>query len=168
MTAQRQERKARRGAIALAAALAGLLAALGAASPGRANTTERVVANRYTGIAISGYDPVAYFTDKQALLGRPDVEAWEAGAVWRFCNVGNRAAFAERPDIYAPQFGGYDPVDVARGVAVPGNGQLWLVSGQRLYLFSREESRDAFAADPARYLGEARQRWPKLLDSLVQ
>ncbi|ABD89774.1 YHS domain-containing (seleno)protein [Rhodopseudomonas palustris] len=168
MTAQRQERKARRRGIALIAALAGVLAGVGVPVLVRANTTERVVANRYTGVAISGYDPVAYFTEKQAVLGRPDVEAWLAGAVWRFCNAANRAYFVERPDIYAPQFGGYDPVDVARGVAVEGNGELWLVVGQRLYLFSRQESREEFSADPARYLAEAQQRWPKLLDSLVQ
>lgn len=148
--------------------IAGVLGAFSASWVARANTTERVVANRYTGVAISGYDPVAYFTDKQAKLGSPDIEAWQAGAVWRFCNAGNRTYFIERPDIYAPQFGGYDPVDVGRGVAVPGNSQIWLISGQRLFLFSREESRDAFSADPARYRGEAQQRWPKLLDSLVQ
>ena len=70
------------------------------------------------------------------------------GAVWRFRNEGNRAAFVGHPEIYGPQFGGYDPVDVARGVTVAGNPRFWLIRGQRLYLFGREEAATAFAANP--------------------
>ena len=39
------------------------------------------------------------------------------------------------PDVYMPRFGGYDPVGVARGVAVPGDPRLWLIADERLYLF---------------------------------
>ena len=58
-----------------------------------------------------------------------------AGAVWRFSNVGNREAFAARPDVYMPQFGGYDPVGVARGVAVAGNPLVWLIIGRTALSF---------------------------------
>ena len=74
-----------------------------------AATTERIVLDRRTGLAIHGYDPVAYFTDAVALAGRAELELSYGGVVWRFRNAGNRAAFAERPDVYMPQFGGYDP-----------------------------------------------------------
>ena len=124
--------------------------------------------NRFTGLAIEGYDPVAYFVDARPVLGLEEFEASEAGAVWRFHNEGNRASFVAHPDIYGPQFGGYDPVDVARGVTVPGNPRFWLISGQRLYLFGREQSRDAFAADPGRFLKEAVPRWPTLEQDLAQ
>jgi hypothetical protein len=96
------------------------------------------------------------------------VEASEAGVIWRFENVDNRAFFLAHPEIYGPQFGGYDPVDVARGVAYAGNPRFWLIAGQRLYLFGREESRDAFAADPASVLREARDRWPQLEETLAR
>jgi len=101
------------------------------------------------------------------MAGQPGFEASEAGAIWRFRNEGNRAFFLAHPEIYGPQFGGYDPTDVARGVAVAGNPRFWLVAGQRLYLFGRTASRDAFAADPARMLREARQRWPGLQETLA-
>ena len=68
------------------------------------------------------------------------------GAVWRFCNVGNRAAFAARPDVYMPQYGGYDPLGVARGVAVAGNPNVWLIAGERLFLFYDRSRREKFAA----------------------
>jgi hypothetical protein len=145
------------------------VAAVAAAGPrARAATTERVVADRFTGLAIDGMDPVAYFTEGRAVPGRADLEASVAGAVWRFRNDDNRAFFLAHPEIYGPQFGGYDPVDVARSVTVAGRPQVWLVAGQRLYLFARIESRNAFAADPAAVLREARARWPHLRDALAQ
>ena len=66
------------------------------------------------------------------------------------------------------RIGGYDPVDLGRGVTYAGNPRLWLVAGQRLYLFGREENRDAFAADPARFLKDAATRWPILERGLAQ
>ena len=105
MTVRRQERDGfcRRemmiGLLAVAAAAA-------AAPRARAATTERVVADRFTGLAIDGMDPVAYFTEGRAVPGRADLEASVAGAVWRFCNDDNRAFFLAHPEIYGPQFGG--------------------------------------------------------------
>ena len=133
-----------------------------------AQTTERVVVSRYSGLAIGGFDPVAYFTESLAIQGVPDFEASEAGAVWRFRNEGNRASFVSHPEIYGPRFGGYDPVDLGRGVTYAGNPRFWLIVDQRLYLFGREDSRDAFAANPARFLKDATARWPGLEQGLAQ
>ena len=124
--------------------------------------------NRFSGLAIEGFDPVAYFVDARPVVGLPRFEASEAGAVWRFHNEGNRASFVAHPDIYGPQFGGYDPIDLARGVTVAGSPRFWLISRQRLYLFGREENRDALAADPERLLQEANSRWPVLAQDLAQ
>jgi hypothetical protein len=180
MTAPRQERNGsfsgtafRRPGIAFIGLWASLLAVSVAVQAGlspvaRASTTERVVVNRFSGVAIEGFDPVAYFADGVAEVGREQFEASEAGAVWRFRNEGNRASFVAHPDIYGPQFGGYDPIDLARGVTVAGNPRFWLVSGQRLYLFNRDETRAAFAADPSRVLRNATQRWPGVQQSLAE
>ena len=168
MTAQRQERNRIRLGIAWIGLLAlGLIAAVPSPSA-QAATTQRVVADRNTGLAIDGFDPVAYFTDHQPRQGQPQFEASSSGAVWRFCNEDNRKFFLARPDIYGPQFGGYDPVAVARNVPLAGNALVWLIVGQRLYLFDRDENRRAFAADPERYLHAARDRWPALLATLAE
>jgi hypothetical protein len=174
MTAQRQERNGTgagagfRPGMALIGLLAVLAALAGFPSGAEAQTTERVIVNRYTGLAIEGYDPVAYFVDARAELGRQDFEASQAGAVWRFRNEGNRASFIAHPEIYGPQFGGYDPIDVARGVPYAGNPRLWLVVKQRLFLFGREQHRDAFAADPGPILQAAQARWPALEQGLAR
>lgn len=165
MTAQRQERNGLRRGIAVIAVLAGVL---GMGFAARAATTERVVTDRYTGLAIGGFDPVAFFTDSRPVQGDSDYEVSQNGAIWRFSNPDNRAFFIENPDIYSPRFGGYDPVDIARGVTFAGTSRLWLIVGQRLYLFGHEDSRAAFAANPAHYLQEATRRWATLKDTLAQ
>lgn len=136
--------------------------------PAAAATTERVVVNRFTGVAIEGFDPVAYFVDGRAVRGTAEFEANLWGAVWRFRNEGNRASFLAYPEIYGPQFGGYDPADIARGVTIAGNPRFFAIVAQRLYLFSREANRDAFAADPERFLYEVGKRWPALQEQLSQ
>jgi hypothetical protein len=168
MTARRQERYGWRTAIAFFALLTGFLVAARSELAARAATTERVVVNRFSGIAIDGFDPVAYFVQRRAVKGLEDFEAPEGGVVWRFHNEGNRAFFVAHPEIYGPQFGGYDPIDVARGVTFAGNPRFWVISEQRLYLFGHEANRDAFAADPDRFLEQANARWPVLQQNLVQ
>jgi hypothetical protein len=174
MTAQRQERKGNpfgmgfRPGIAFIAVSASLFILAFSPFPALAATTERVIVNRYTGLAIEGFDPVAYFVDARPMVGLRGFEASQSGAVWRFRNEGNRASFVAHPDIYGPQFGGYDPIDLARGVTYAGNPRFWLIERQRLYLFGREENREAFAADPQHYLRDAQQRWPGLEQQLSQ
>ena len=165
MTLRRQQRKGFAGWFLPVLALC----AVGPAGSAFAQaTTERVVVNRFTGLAISGFDPVAYFADGRAVRGEERFEAVAERAVWRFRNEGNRAAFINHPEIYAPQFGGHDPVDVARGKVVHGLPLVFLIHGQRLYLFASETSRTAFAANPEGFANSAQRRWPKLKHELVQ
>lgn len=152
------------------AALAlGLTAALvGATTALRAATTERVVTDRNTGFAIYGVDPVAYFTDKKPIVGRAAFEFRFAGAIWRFANEGNRAAFVADPKVYMPRFGGYDPLGIARGVSTPGYPQLWVIAKDRLYLFYTEQARAAFLADPAAAIAAAEAHWAKVVQDLSE
>ena len=165
MTAARQQRKEKRAPIAVFALVLSLFASssLGGAAGG---ITERIVVDPNTGLAIDGYDPVAFYTDGKPLPGSPDFELQYGGAVWRFCNFGNRAAFAERPDIYMPEFGGYDPVGVARGVAVAGKPDIWLISDGRLLLFYDSHRLETFAADPERITRAAERKWPDIVRTL--
>ena len=164
MTAARQERKSRLGIVAAVAFLAiGLArAAMGAA------TTEQVVVNRYTGLAIDGFDPVTYFINATPKTGRAELELRYGGAIWRFRNEGNRAAFAADPAVYAPRFGGHDPMAVARGAAAAGHPALWLISDKRLYLFYSAEARAAFAKDPDSAIGAAERQWPEVQRTLAR
>jgi hypothetical protein len=174
MTLPRQQRKpriCRAGAGLAAAVVAGLglidpiispiMGPIGAAA------TERIVVDPNSGLAISGFDPVAYFTDAKAIRGKGEFEQEVAGAAWRFASAGNSAAFKADPGVYMPRFGGYDPVGVARGVAVAGNPRLWIISGERLYLFYTAQARDAFAGDSDHIAAAADREWPAVSRLLV-
>jgi len=134
--------------------------------PDASTATERIVVDRHTGLAIGGYDPVAFYTDGKPVLGRPEFELPYGGAVWRFRNIGNREAFTARPDVYMPQFGGYDPVGIADGVAVAGNPLVFLIMSKRLFLFYDHARLDTFAAGAERIAAAADRKWPGVLRTL--
>jgi hypothetical protein len=166
MTAARQQRKPRR----LSQLLLGIALGGGIVTPPAswAATDNQLAVNPGTGLAISGFDPVAYFTEGKAIFGRPEVELNLDGAIWRFSNEGNRGAFAVHPEVYAPRFGGYDPVSIGRGRSVVGHPLIWVVVGQRLYLFYSEKNRADFLADAGRIIDTAERKWPALANSLGQ
>jgi hypothetical protein len=142
------------------------LASYGIIAPYSIRAREKIEVNPDTGLAISGFDPLAYFVDHKALMGSPDLELKLDGTVWQFRNSGNMAAFAAHPDIYMPQFGGYDPVAIARGASVPGHPLFWAVVGQRLYLFYDAAARTAFLADPGGIIERAAHKWPEVARSI--
>ena len=134
----------------------------------RAATTERIVVDRHTGLALYGVDPVAYFTDNRMIVGRAEFEHRHAGAIWRFHNEGNLAAFRADPDVYMPRFGGYDPVGIARGVSTAGFAELWAVFEQRLYLFYTADARRTFMANPSPVIAAAAAHWAEVKSELSE
>src|SRR6202451_1391412 len=168
MTAARQKRKRLCAgfAAAFAASASVLLARRSGPPPSVAATTERLVVDWNTGLAIGGYDPVAFFTDGRPVAGSADFELRYAGAIWRFRNVGNREAFAAQPDIYMPKFGGYDLIGVTGSVAGAGNPNAWLISGHRLYLLYDRARLQKCAGDADRLGAEAERKWPDVRGAL--
>jgi hypothetical protein len=165
MAAQRHPRKA---AFRRAASGASLVALAFASSlPLVAQTTEQIVVDRNSGLAIHGFDPIAYFTDGVPAVGKGQFEHRYGGAVWRFRNSGNLAAFVEDPEVYMPRFGGYDPVGVGRGVPAAGDPRIWMIVDDRLYLFQSPESRALFAVDNVRMRAVADEAWPAVMRTLA-
>jgi hypothetical protein len=152
MTAARQPEKVAFRRLVMGLALAAGLVPAAFADP--------LVVNPDTGLALSGSDPVAYFTSRQPEVGKAGLELGFDGAVWRFRNVGNLAAFKDHPDVYRPRYGGYDPVGIARNRSVPGNPLFWVIADEKLYLFYSDKDRQAFLTAPARFLAAAERRWP--------
>lgn len=60
-----------------------------------------------TGVAIRGFDPVAFHTEKRAVKGKKEFSFQWNDATWYFKSAENRDIFATDPLRYAPQFGGY-------------------------------------------------------------
>lgn len=151
--------------------LAGLLAvwfvATLAAFSSKAATTERFVSDPRSGVALYGFDPVAYFIDKAARTGEPQHEFHFAGLIWRFRSEANRAAFIHAPESFVPAFGGYDPLAVGEGVPLEGNPAFFTMHEQKLLLFSREESLAKFLENPKNVIEAATNAWPAVKKQLV-
>ena len=61
----------------------------------------------FFGVAIKGYDTVAYHTEGRAVKGKKDFSHKWNDAKWYFASAGNRDLFVAEPERYAPQYGGY-------------------------------------------------------------
>ncbi len=86
-------------------------------------------------LAIKGYDPVAYFTVGKPTPGLPEFEHdWDERR-YRFANAGNRELFKADPVRYAPQFGNFCAMALAKGMIVVADPENWLITDGKLYVF---------------------------------
>lgn len=86
------------------------------------------------GIAVDGYDPVAYFVASAPVKGDPaHFYDWQ-GATWHFANAENRESFISDPSKFAPQFGGHCALGSAMGVGVKGSPKRWRIENGKLFL----------------------------------
>ena len=114
------------------------------------------------GVAIEGYDPVAYFTDSKPVKGSSQYTyRWE-GAVWHFASAQHRDAFAKSPESYAPQYGGYCAYGVSQGHTASVDPAAWKIINGKLYLNYNREVQQLFLKDPSSEIEKADQNWPKL------
>ena len=112
------------------------------ASAQKAPQTPAVFTEIIKGVAVGGYDPVAYFTDGKPIAGKPEITLLHDGAIWRFANEANRDAFKAEPAKHAPQYGGYCAWAVANGYTAKGDPKAWTVAGGKLYLNYNTRARD--------------------------
>ena len=71
-----------------------------------ANATDATGTAVY-GVAIKGYDPVAYFTENRAVKGKSEFAYDWNEARWQFSKAENRDLFAANPQKYTPHHGGF-------------------------------------------------------------
>ncbi len=121
-----------------------------------------VVTDILTGVALSGYDPVAYYTVGTAVQGTPIyAHEWD-DAVWYFSSAANRDVFARDPEIYAPLFGGHCAMSMARGYLSDGNPHIFRIIDDKLVLFYSIGNREAFDMSSISALARAMVNWNKL------
>ncbi len=124
---------------------------------------EKPVNTTFTGVAIKGYDPVAYFTAGKPMKGSSDFAYEWNGAEWRFASEGNRDAFKADPVKYAPQFGGYCAWAVSRGYTAGIDPDAWKIVNSRLYLNYSTKVQAQWSEDIPGNVAKAEENWPKIL-----
>jgi YHS domain-containing protein len=115
------------------------------------------------GVAVGGYDAVAYFKDGKPVEGKADIVLQHEGATWRFATAANRDAFKAEPTKYAPQYGGYCAYGAAKGAAVKGDPLLWRIVNGKLYLNFNQDVQTKWNADIPGFIAQADANWPKPL-----
>lgn len=118
-----------------------------------------------SGVAISGYDPVAYFSQTKALKGSPQITATHDGATYYFSTTANRETFIANPDKYTPVYGGYCAYGVANGHKVSVDPEAFRVVDDKLYLNYSKSVQKKWLSDIPGNIAKAEQNWPELKDA---
>ena len=146
----------------LVAATGGLCALL-APVPALATKPE-IYTGLVRGVAVGGYDPVAYFASGTAVKGNPAITVEHAGAMWRFATEANRALFAADPEKYAPQYGGYCAWAIASGYTAKGDPEAWRIVDGKLYLNYSKGIQRRWERDTPGNIAKGNANWPSVLD----
>jgi YHS domain-containing protein len=117
-----------------------------------------------SGLAVHGYDPVAYFTEGKPAVGRAEFSADHDGATYRFATAVNRDTFLADPGKYAPQYGGFCAYGTALGKKFDGDPQVWKIVDGKLYLNLNKDVSKTWHKDIPGYIHKADSNWPHIKD----
>lgn len=124
------------------------------------------VVNAKSGVALGGYDVVAYFTMNRAVPGEQAFSHSWNGVAWQFASAAHRDAFAQAPEKFAPQFGGFCAYGVSRGYAVDIDPEAFSVVDGQLYLNYSKRVQGTWNQDRPGYIEKARRNWPRVAQGL--
>lgn len=131
----------------------------------RINTLEKEGLFGYepNGIAIRGYDTVAYFTQSKPVEGSDQFSTQWSGATWKFSSQEHLDLFVADPEKYAPQYGGYCAYGVAQENLVKIEPDQWTVLDGKLYLNYNEKLNRKWQEDIPGFIKTADALFEKLL-----
>lgn len=115
------------------------------------------------GVAIQGYDTVAYFTEGVATPGSPEFAVQYNDAAWWFATAEHQDLFKDNPEAYAPAYGGWCAYGMAEGYAAetdPVNG--WTIHEGRLYLNWDARIAKEWNGDRGGFLQKSESNWPEV------
>ena len=123
----------------------------------------------YTGFfsdkAVSGYDPVAYFTEGKPVKGLKQFKSEFKDAEWFFSSAENKKKFDENPDAYHPQYGGHCAWAVgANSAKAPGDPEYWKIVDGKLYLNYDKKVQEKWLKDIEGFIQKADKNWPQVIN----
>lgn len=114
------------------------------------------------GVAIRGYDPVAYFRNGGPRPGKAEFTVRHGGATWRFASAEHKALFEADPEHYLPAYGGFCAYGTSRGYLVKIEPEAWSIVDGRLYLNYDLGVRETWLGRTKTYIARAEGNWPRL------
>ncbi len=122
----------------------------------------------YDGVAMEGYDPVAYFTEGRPVKGSAEFAKEWLGAKWHFANAKHRDFFVSNPGKYMPQFGGYCSKAMSDGFVKSLDPDAWRIIDGKLYVYASQKGRKKFAKDIPGRIAKAKANWVKIKAGMSQ
>jgi YHS domain-containing protein len=116
----------------------------------------------FTGLAIGGYDPVAYFTQNKPVKGTREFTFEFEGATYRFASAAHREQFTREPTKYVPQYGAFCAWAVSRGYTADTDPLAWRIVDGKLYLNYNASVQKKWEEDVAGNISKADANWPGL------
>ncbi len=117
-----------------------------------------------TGLAMQGYDPVAYFTDGEPTKGDYQLTAVYNDATYWFASEDNKAAFEANPEAYAPAYGGYCAFGTAMGFKFDGDPTVWKIVDEKLYLNLSPSIQERWNGNIPGFITDANTKWGDIAD----
>src|SRR5262245_3586887 len=114
-------------------------------------------------LALDGYDAVAYFKTGKPVSGSAEHAVTWNGAAWHFSSAENKAAFVDKPETYAPQYGGYCAWAVSEGYTAKGDPGIWRIVDGRLYLNYNASVQKNWEKDIPDRIAKGDKNWPAVL-----
>lgn len=118
--------------------------------------------NSNSGTAIGGYDPVAYFTEHEAMLGSDQFTTEWSGSKWKFINQADLNLFKATPTKYAPQYGGYCAYGCSANHNAPIDPTAWTIINDKLYLNYNAQVKKMWINDTTNRIKAANAYWSSL------
>ncbi len=122
-----------------------------------------VYTGTFSNVALSGYDPVAYFTQKAPVKGLSQFSTAYNGVKWKFASAAALAAFKADPAKFAPQYGGYCAWAVSQGDTAAGDPEVWKIVGGKLYVNYNKNIGEKWSKNIAGNIAAADSKWPIIL-----
>jgi YHS domain-containing protein len=119
------------------------------------------------GLALRGYDPVAYFEDGKPTRGAENLSASYGGARYLFASESHRKLFLENPGKYIPQYGGFCAVGTSFGEKVDVDPKTGKIVNGKLYLNNSPKAQKIFDHDTRTTISRANQKWPTVKDKAL-
>ena len=119
------------------------------------------------GLALSGYDPVAYFEGGKPTRGVASLSASYGGARYLFASESHRKLFLENPRKYVPEYGGFCAVGTSFGEKVDVDPETGKVVNGKLYLNNGAKALEIFNHDTQKTISRANQNWPSVKDKAL-
>lgn len=114
------------------------------------------------GLAIDGYDPVAYFTAQKPVKGSERFHSEFQGATFQFVSATHRDIFAANPERFVPQYGGYCAYGMAKGYKAIIDPSAFTVAHGKLYLNYSDAVQRRWLSDVPGYIQQADANWPEV------